>query len=113
MKQLNNPQLNDLVELLEFAFSTVAAIQQAKANDGKIDLKDFPLLWPVIMSASPAFSGLDNILPAWKSSTEEDRALVLEIFKDRFDLPNDELEASIEKLLQAGLLIAEVVFKLK
>ena len=109
----NNKSLNELVELLDFAFTTIDALRSAKTNDGVIDFKDFPLVFPILMSATSAFNGIDEIPQAWLNSTAEERAQILAHFASRFDLDNDVLEAKIEKLLTASVAIADVFLNLK
>jgi len=113
MKQLNNAELNELVQLIDFTFTLIDALTQAKQNDGKIDLRDFPLLFPVIMTASPAFDNISVIPNAWMNSSQEDRDAIVAYFKTRFDLPNDEIEVKIEKLAAAAVSISDVFLNLK
>lgn len=109
----NNPGLNDLVEVIDLGFNLIEALKSAKANDGKINFMDFPLLWPIFEDASKAIEGIDNALPAWVNSTAEDRKLVLEHFNARFDLPDDKLEVKIEKILLAATIVVEVILEQK
>lgn len=109
----NNKSLNELVELLDFAFTTVDALRSAKDNDGVIDFKDFPLVFPILMSATSAFNGVNEIPKAWASSTAEERAQILAHFSSRFDLADDVLETKIEKLLSAAVAISDVFWNLK
>lgn len=105
----NNPGLKDLVEVIDLGFDVVAAIKTAKANDGKINLMDFPVLLPLFESTSNAIEGIENALPAWQAASFEDRNLVIAHFNERFDLPNDKLEAKIEKILLAATIILSVI----
>lgn len=109
----NNQGLNDLIEVIDFTFTALEALKAAKANDGKIDLKDFPLLFPILMSASPAVEGIANIPQSWAASSEQERTEVLEYFKTRFDLPDDNLEVKIEKLVTAAVIVSDVALNLK
>lgn len=106
-------QNKDLVEVINLAFNLVDALKTAKANDGKIDLKDFPLLFPLFDDAQVAVEGWDNIGASWRDSNEEQRTEVINHFKQRFDLPNDQVEAKIEKAIVAGSLILDIALDLK
>jgi hypothetical protein len=103
----------DLVEVVDFAFNIVDALKAAKENDGKIDFKDFPFLFPLFDDAQAAVDGWDNIGNSWRNSTEEERTQVIDRFKQRFDLPNDQVEAKIEKAIVAGSLILDIALDLK
>lgn len=109
----NNPGLNDLVEVIDLGFNMIEAVKSAKENDGKIDFKDFPLLFPLFDDTSKAVEGIENAGPAWKQSTEEERKQVIAHFNERFDLPDDALEAKVEKALLAATLVLDIALDLK
>jgi hypothetical protein len=103
----------NLIEAIDFAFNLVEALKAAKENDGKINLFDFPLLFPLFDDAQAAIEGWEEIGTAWRNSNEEERAEVINHFKLRFDLPDDQLEAKIEKAIVAGSLILDIALDLK
>lgn len=109
----NNPGLVDLIEVIDLGFNLIEALKQAKQNDGKIDFKDFPLLWPLFEDSSKAIDGINNALPAWSKSTGDERKAVLAHFNTRFDLADDVLEVKIEKMLLAATIVAEVILEQK
>lgn len=105
--------LTQTTQVLTLAFDVVDAIQAAKANDGKIDLFDFPLLFPLIASSQAGIKDIELVPTEWKNSTADERAEVITMFKTRFDIADDVLEAKIEKLLEALVTISDVLLKLK
>lgn len=109
----NNPTanqgLNDLVEVIDFVFAAKDALTAAKADDGKISLRDFPVILGLFAPADAAYAGIENIPSVWANTTEEERDAVLQYFKDKFDLLDDKVEYKIEKALEGVLAFYEAV----
>ena len=107
MSKFQNPTgnagLNDLVEVIDFVFAAKDTLQAAKADDGKISLRDFPLILGLFDDADAAYNGIENVPNTWVHATEEERTAVLEYFKEKFDLDDDRVERKIEKAVE-GLL---------
>lgn len=115
MEKLNfaNPELNELVEVVTFSFNFVEALKAAKDNDGVIDFKDWVLVFPLIGEAGVAVKGAEKILAAWRNASVEDRALVLNLFNERFTLENKELEVKIENALLGLTYLIDLFLALK
>jgi hypothetical protein len=109
MVKLENKNLQNLVEVIDFAFNLVEALKIAKANDGVVDFKDWSLLFPLIGDAGVAYEGIESILKAWPEASQEDRNAVVELFNTRFTLENKVTEAKIEKAVKIVTLVLELV----
>jgi hypothetical protein len=102
-----NQGLKDLVEVIDFVFLAKDAFNEAKANDGKITLRDFPIVLGIFDDADDAITGIENIPAAWQEATTEERLAVVQYFNAKFDIPNDRVEEKIEKALQGILFLYE------
>lgn len=102
--------LNDIVEVIDFVFTSIDTVKQAKENDGVINLKDLFLLFPLVESGSVAVDGIENIPAAFAAASPEDRDAIRLYFNERFDIPNDVTEERIEKALEAIVILYEVFF---
>ena len=109
MVKLENKDLQNLVEVIDFAFNLVEALKIAKANDGVVDFKDWSLLFPLIGEAGVAYEGIELTLKAWDVASQEDRNKVVEHFNNRFTLENKVTEAKIEKAVKIATLVLELV----
>lgn len=109
MVNLQNKELQNLVEVIDFAFNLVEALKMAKANDGVVDFKDWALLFPLVGDAGVAYEGIESILKAWENSSIEDRTLVVDHFNSRFTLENKVTEAKVEKALKVVTLVLELI----
>lgn len=98
----------ELREFVEFLFDVID-ISRAAAKNGKLDLLDLQYAPTLFVSAQRGINNLGNPSDRWKALPEGDRNALLELGKTRFDLPNDQLEALIERWLDAGVLIAVLV----
>jgi hypothetical protein len=92
----------ETIEFLDFAFGLADATKQSLASDGKINLFDVPNYVAVAFKAPAAFGGIELVPKELGQLKEEGRTEVLAYFENRFDLPNDELEALIERTLVTG-----------
>lgn len=89
-------QYKETYELLSFLLSVEAAFESAKADDGKITVKDAPLLLGPGMKMIPALDGVSKALPEVKSMTDEARAELLQKLKAEYDIADDKLEMKVE-----------------
>ena len=110
--ELQNKELNELVEVIDFGFNFFEALKKAKANDGMVDFKDWNLLFPLIGDAGVAYQGIERIGAAWTQSIQEDRDLVVAHINSRFTLENKVTEAKIEKAILISTLILELALNL-
>jgi hypothetical protein len=102
--------MKDLKEVLVLLFSLSAAVVNAKANDGKIDIQDLPLLLGPMMNLPAAAEGISNVLPQWKNASDDERAELINYIKEQFDIADDaaekKIEAGLKMLVEAGALFA-------
>lgn len=89
----------ELQEVLTFAFAFQDAIVRS-LEDGEVSLADAGNLWPVVTAAGPAFKNLGNPLERFRNLPENERIVLLEWARQRFDLPNDTLEYLIEDTIE-------------
>lgn len=54
--------IKDVVELIQLGAAVSVAVENAKKDDGKIDLRDLPHLLPVIPFIGPAVENVDQVL---------------------------------------------------
>lgn len=111
--ELQSPELQELIEVIDFGFNFVEALKTAKANDGVVDFKDWNLIFPLIGDAGVAYQGVEKILGAWKAGPQADRDAVVAHFNERFTLENKATEAKVEKALTILMLALELVFDFK
>lgn len=97
-----NPEnnLQELKEVLDFAFGGVEAFKEA-AEDGKFSLLDLQHLYPLWGKAQLAIENIGNPLQRFLGLTEPERQELLLFVKLKFDIEDDELEFLIEDTLQA------------
>lgn len=103
-----NDNFKELQELLDFLFDAPEIFQQAKA-DGKIDLRDLPLVWPLFNSGQDAYENLGNPAARFRACTPDEKAALLQRAKDRFDIADDVLENLVERWLDAIVLVGGLV----
>ncbi len=95
--------------VLAALFSLSQAVDQAEQNDGKIDLKDLPLLAGPAMLMPGAIAGAKEALNEFKSASKEDRAELNKWIEVTYDISDDKLERKIEVVLEAVVILGELV----
>lgn len=103
-----NPNLKELVELVNFLFDLPDTYKKAQA-DGKFDFSDLQYVLPLFNSAKAGIEGIGNPLQRWRELSEEEKALVMQTVKARFDIADDVLEVLIERWFEEGVRLAELV----
>ena len=77
-------------------------------EDGKVTFADAFNFNEALQAAIPAFSGINNVkLADLKKS--ENRDELIQLFSDRFDIPQDKLEKKVEKYLRAISSIVDII----
>ena len=89
----------ELKELLDFGFNFQDAMIRS-LEDGKIDLADIGNIWPMLVTAGPAFKDLGNPIHRLQNLQPEEAAQLMQMARDRFDLPDDVLEILIEDTIR-------------
>lgn len=93
-----NPNLKELKELLVFAFALQNAIKEV-LEDKKVNFLDAFKFMPVLPTVKPAFEGLGNPIDRLRSLTPDELEELHEYFVREFDIPNDEIEALVERTI--------------
>lgn len=104
--------INETKELLKFVLGLGNAAG-AVAADGKVDATDLAAIMAPLMSAGPAFAGI-NLIPAeLKDLSPEESSELLAYAQQEFNIPQDKVEAVVEAalgvLVEVGKLIAVIV----
>ncbi len=97
-----NIGIQETKELLEFGFNLQEAITKS-LSDGKINLLDVPKFLGVIKTAGSAFSGINKIKAELADIAVSEKQELIEFARERFDLPNNQLEILIEDTLEEVL----------
>ncbi len=80
-------------------FATAAAVDQAKANDGKISLADAPLLIGPAMQIPSAIAAAKEALVEFQTADTAAKTELANWLTANFDIVNDRLEQQIESVL--------------
>ena len=103
-------QVKDTLEVLDFGFKTQQAITDTLA-DGKVNLFDVPNVLKPLLAAGAAIEGFENVKVELTNLTPEGRAIVAQFVNERFDIPNEQLEALIEETVDEVIGDISVAFK--
>jgi hypothetical protein len=95
-------------ELLYFVTEFGNAVGHSLA-DGKISVVELGNFIGALASIAPAFEGIGELKTELKDLDEAEKQELLDLVNDRFDIPQDGVEALIEKGLATGVAIAEFV----
>lgn len=95
---------------LFFLLSLGMAFDKAKANDGVVDFKDYPLLADPLLKIPGLIAAAPAVVSEWKAASAEERAALMSEVKSNFDIADDVLEQKVEAaadmLIAAGKLLA-------
>ncbi|HSO84992.1 MAG TPA: hypothetical protein VLQ91_00465 [Draconibacterium sp.] len=95
-----------LVTLLETGNVVANAIQ----DDGKVDFKESMAISIKAIGLIGIIKNLPKIKAEIKARKEEDIPALVELFKAKFDLKNDEAEEKVEQGLDVLLQLASMIF---
>jgi hypothetical protein len=95
---------------LEVLLDTGMKVVNALEDDGKIDFGESIGIAMKGINLIGVFKTLPEIREELKTITPEKVANLVEIFKTKFDLPNDELEQKIEQGIEVLASLAVMVF---
>lgn len=95
-----------LVTLLE----TGNTVANAIADDGKVDFKESMAISMKAIGIIGIIKNLPKIKAEIKSRKPEDIPLLVEVFKTKFDLKNDEAEQKVEQGLEVLVQLASMIF---
>lgn len=99
----------DISDAIKKSFDLIAKVLKAVSPDGpggkKVTLSESIGLAISGIGLIPAIKAYSELVEDWKSRDDAKKKQWLELFKENFDLPNDELEAQIEKIVEALLML--------
>lgn len=97
-----------LVETLAKVASTAAAADKNK--DGKIDLNEtITLVQAFIVEGINVFGDFKEGLDQLRSASGDDMKVLVEAFKTKFDLDNDDLESLIEDWISVVIEVVDII----
>ena len=94
--------IQNLKELADFGAELTAAIVRAKA-DGKVNLKDLGEFLPVARAILPAVKDIGEVPGEFADLDQAERDELSSYFADKFNIPNDKVEAVVEKWFRVAL----------
>ena len=102
--------ITDLKIVLGALFSAHMAVDKAKANDGKIDFQDLPLIYEPVTRAIAAVPALKQVIPQYKDIDAEERVELNAWVAETYDIADDSVEEKVEQAF-AILFQLSVFFK--
>ena len=96
--------IKEITDFYDLADHLIDVIKKAKADDGKVTVRDFPLFLQLPFKAADAFNGVEDI-PA---ELDEDEAKQLEARNAKF-VKDARYAAVVRHLMQAGVTITDIV----
>ena len=105
---MDNIGTKDIEEMLDFALSLFSAIQKA-AEDREFTVTDLRFFVEPLRKIYAAVEGADNIPAEWNDLSDEEKERLSLFFKERFDIPDDELEQFIEKVFAFLLELSDIL----
>lgn len=96
---MQKSNVEELKEILNFGFAVQEAVASSIADDDQITKGDLPHLFPVIPAALAAIEDAGNPWERYKALSDEEKAELREYALERFDLPDEELEALIRETI--------------
>lgn len=102
-----NKETKDLVRLVVNAVNAVGD----SLKDGKLNILDAVHFIKVLVSAGPAIDNVSGVLEELKSLSVAEKQEILDMVKE-VDLPNEDRELLVERILRAAIVLAEVILPL-
>ena len=99
--------VKEFTEILDASFALQDGIAAAKADDGKIDGKDFLKFFPFLQTLPTAISGADKVLFLFKNFSPSAKQQIKDHIDAGFDIADDKKEALIERSIHFLLKIVE------
>jgi len=95
-------EVKEFKELLKFIAVLASGVGSAM-EDGKVSITDILKLLPALKLSKDAIDGIDKIPGELWEANEVDIAALREYFAAEFDIPDDELEATVERAWNAAI----------
>lgn len=106
---MNKLGIENLKIVLDFPLSLHMAADQAKHNDGKIDLNDIGLVMPPAMKLVPAINSSKEAFAEYKDLDDAERTELNSWVQAKYDIKNDELEEKIEAAFDAAFSVGKLL----
>lgn len=104
--------MTETKELVSFILSLGNGIG-ASLEDGKIGVSDVSNFFGAMTLAGPALSGVNAIPGELSDMDDAEKEDLLAFVNEKFDIPQDNIEASIERSLRIGVDIAALIADFK
>lgn len=101
----------ETLEFVRFIADVANGIERTLA-DGKFTLEDLANFFNIAVSAPTAIQGSNLIIEEIKSWNEEEKAQVIVLFEDALNFAADDVEAAIEDIFAAVILLVSGITKL-
>lgn len=112
---MGSEQYQDAYEILSAALAFHMAFEAAKADDGKIDIKDVVHLMGPVMKLPAAIAGADKAIPQLMSMDAASKAEMNAKLALEYDIADDKIEAKVEAgiawLIETGKFVGVLVAK--
>lgn len=95
-------EVKEFKELLKFIAQLGSGVASA-LEDGKLSLTDVFKILPALKLSKAAIEGIELIPAELWEADEVDVAALREYFASEFDIPNDQLEATVERAWSAAV----------
>ena len=96
VKKMRVKIMKNLEEVVMFFVESAMATVEAKADDGKVTLKDYPKYGKAALAFIPALKDFKKIKQEWDNRTGAKMAIVMANVQERFNIADDMLEKLIE-----------------
>lgn len=96
MKKIPVTELSKMV----VAVGQIASLTWNIFEDGTVDFKDIDEVWKIMKSSQCIASlSIENLKLEWEDIDDEEKQYLIDQFKKSFEIPNDEVESSLEKII--------------
>lgn len=110
MSKLPVNQLSKLVK----SVGEIASLSWNIFEDGTVDFKDIDEIWKLLRAAQCLASlPLEELKLEWADLDDGEREYLVSEFKNSFDIPDDEIEIAIEKIIGIICETYSIILKVK
>lgn len=110
MKKLPVNELSQLV----IGIGQIASLSWNIFEDGTVDFKDIDEVWKILRTSKSLVSlSLEDLKLEWADLDDDERAYLTEEFKKNFDIPDDNLEGIIEKIIEIASELYSIISKIR
>ena len=97
---MTNTFEDEIIEALDFGFDMIEQTKTALEDDNRIKGAEYIGFIKPLTKAPRALEGLSNPIDRWRELPQEQKQKVYTYAKERFDLPDDQVERLIEDTIQ-------------